>query len=306
MQGVRSVVAVLVFLAVFIGALLFGALSAYPVFTLLSWFTEAEFHRVISRTCLSSGLLFSFLYLRYYGLLSFRGLALKADRRGWRIQFFIGLLAGALVLGLLVSILLLLGIYHLDPRVDTSINTMLVVLAKALLAGLLVGLIEELIFRGALFSGLKKNVNAMTAVILTSLVYALVHFLKFRALPENTEIHWLTGIEMFPAALFRFRYWPTLDASITLFILGILLATIRLRSGSILPCIGMHAGIVIVLKVFFYLANYTVDNDFAYLVNEYDPQFGILASVLLALTLAVYVGLSGTKRSNNVVEQSAN
>lgn len=287
--------AVLVFLSVFIAALVFGAISAYPVYALLSWFSEAEFHRVISRTTLVSGLLFSLLYLRYCGLFSLQGIGWRAPGRSKSVLFFQGLLGGVLILLLMVSSLVLLDIYKFDPAVDTSLAALLKVTIKGLLAGLLVGLIEELIFRGALFSGLHRQSNLLVAMLLTSLLYALVHFIKFRALPAGLEPGWLTGLEVFPAALFRFKYWPTLDASITLFILGLFLATVRVRSQSIIPCIGMHAGIVLVLKVFFYLANYEKGSNYDYLVNSYDHQFGYLGSAILLFFLLLYYFLTNSK-----------
>ena len=295
--------AVLVFLLVFAAALLFGALSAYPVFALLSLVTDAEFHRVISRTTLISGLVFSLLYLRYNQLLSLQGIAWRDGRSSKGRLFLNGFLAGFLIMLAIVSCFVLLGIYHFDPAVDTTLSALAEITIKGLLAGLLVGLVEEVIFRGALLGGLEKQTNVMVAVILTSLFYALVHFIKFRALPEGMEPGWLTGIEVFPAALFRFKFWPTLDACITLFILGLFLAIVRVRSKSILPCIGMHAAIVLVMKVFFYLANYTKENNYAFLVNAYDHQFGYLSSGMLLLFLALYYFIDEKRQIKNGTQQ---
>ena len=295
--------AVLVFLLVFATALLFGAVFAYPVYSLLSLFLDPEFHRVISRTMLLSGLLFSLLYLRYTGTLSLEGIAWREGRSTKGILFLQGYLAGFLIMLLLVSSFIFLGIYHFDPAVDTTLAALVKITIKGLLAGLVVGLVEEVIFRGALLGGLQKQTNVVVAVLMTSLFYALVHFLKFRALPAGFEPGWFTGIEIFPAALFRFKFWPTLDACITLFILGLFLAIVRVRSDSILPCIGMHAAIVLVMKVFFYLANYTKENDYAYLVNAYDHQFGYLSSGMLLLFLVLYYFIDEKRRINNGNQQ---
>ncbi len=280
--------AVLVFLLVFATALLFGAILAYPVYSLLSLFSDPEFHRVISRTTLLSGLIFSLLYLRYAGALSLEGIAWRDSRNTRGILFLQGYLAGFLIMLLLVSSFIFLGIYHFDPSADTTVSALVKITIKGILAGLVVGLVEEVIFRGALLGGLQKQTNVVIAVVMTSLFYALVHFIKFRALPEGFEPGWFTGIEIFPAALFRYKFWPTLDACITLFILGIFFAMVRIRSASILPCIGMHAAIVLVMKVFFYLANYTEENNYAFLVNAYDHQFGYLSSGMLLLFLVLY------------------
>ncbi len=269
-----------------------GAILAYPVYTGLSLFSETTFHKVISRTTLLSGLLCSILYLRYCGLLSADGLAWRRGRHSKKVMFVSGFFAGMLIIVVLDSCLILLGIYQFDAGVDTSVMKLAQVGVKALLSGMLVGLIEEIIFRGALFGGLSKKANATIALFVTSLVYAATHFLKYRAVPADVEIGWFTGVEIFPAALFRFSNPVTIDSFITLFILGALFALIRIRSGSILSCIGLHAGIVATLKYFNYLTNYASGAQYDFLVNRYDHQFGYLASGLLLFAMLVYYLIS--------------
>jgi len=278
----------LIFISVLVGALLFGAILAYPVYAALSHFNELSFHKIISRTTLISGLVCSILYLHFCGLLSKDGLAWRNGRHSKKRLFLVSFASGALIMILLDGVLLMLGIYQFDASVDQGALMLVRVAVKALLAGVLVGLVEEIIFRGALFGGLNKQANVTVAVVVTSLVYAAVHFLKYRAVPADVEIGWLTGIEIFPAALFRFSNPVTIDSFITLFILGCLFAFIRIRSNSIIPCIGLHAGIVVMLKFFNYLTNYESGSPYDYLVNKYDHQFGYLASGLLLLAMLVY------------------
>ena len=247
---------------------------------------------MISRTTLFSGLVLSILYLRFNGLLSLRGLGWQSGVRSKKQIFLRGFVLGVLIILLLDALLLLLGIYQFDSAVDTSLKKLVFVIVKALVAGLLVGLIEETIFRGALFGGLRKQTNASVALVATSVLYAAVHFLKYRAVPADVEIGWLTGIEIFPAALFRFSNPVTIDSFLTLLILGFLFAFIRIRSNSIIPCIGLHAGIVASLKVLNYLTNYSGGTEFDYLVNKIDHQFGYLASGLLLLCMLGYYLLS--------------
>jgi CAAX protease family protein len=282
----------LVFISVLIGALLFGAIVAYPVYAGLAFFNEMPFHKVISRTTVLSGLLFSILYLHYCGLLSKDGLAWKSSLYTKKRMFATGFACGVLILLLLDSSLLLLGIYQFDPDVDWRAMALVWVTVKALLAGVLVGLVEEVIFRGALFGGLNKQTNATVALFVTSLVYAAVHFLKYRAVAADVEIGWFTGVEIFPAALFRFSNPVTIDSFITLFILGVLFALIRIRSKSIIPCIGLHAGIVVTLKIFNYLTNYASGTQYDFLVNKYDHQFGYFASGLLLIATLAYFLIS--------------
>jgi hypothetical protein len=69
--------------------------------------------------------------------------------------------------------------------------------------------VEELIFRGVIFSGFKKNFRPIWAVILSALLFALFHLNP-----------WQLG--------------PT-------FLLGLLLGFVRLRTGSLLAAIFTHA-----------------------------------------------------------------
>ncbi len=296
-SGLRTAI---IFISVLVGALLVGAIAAYPVYAWLARFNEMEFHRVISRTTLLSGLLFSILYLRFCGLLSADGLAWRGGRQTKKRMFATAFVSGVVILFLLDGCMLMLGIYQFDANVDISVMALTRVTLKALLAGMLVGLVEETIFRGALFGGLNKQTNATLALIVTSVVYAAVHFLKYRAVPADVEIGWLTGVEIFPAALFRFSNPVTIDSFITLFILGALLALIRIRSNSIIPCIGLHAGIVATLKVFNYLTNYASGTEYDFLVNKYDHQFGYFASGLLLLATLIYYLVSEKMRSRDV------
>ena len=247
-----------------------------------------EFHRVISRTTSLSGLIFSLLYVKYYGLLSSSGLAWRATHHSKRVTFLQYMLAGALIVLVMDLLLLSLGIYNFDAKANTSLLSMATVVAKALLTGALVGLVEETIFRGALFAGLNKQSNRLIAMMVTSLLYSAVHFLKYRAVPEEIAIGWLTGVQIFPAALFRFSNPVTIDSFITLFILGLLFAMVRIRSNSLISCIGLHAGIVATLKIFNYLTNYQGGSQYDYLVNKIDHQFGYLASAILLVAMLIY------------------
>ena len=110
----------LIFIFVLIAALLFGAIAAYPVYTGLAFVNEMSFHRVISRTTLLSGLLFSILYLQYCGLLTRDGLAWRGGKHTKKTVFATGLFSGILIILLLDICLMSLDIYQFDANVDRS------------------------------------------------------------------------------------------------------------------------------------------------------------------------------------------
>ena len=287
MSALPAMRALSVFSIVFISAILFGAVLAFPIYAVFSEFTEIPFRKIVSRTTLLSGLLFSLCYFYYACGPSFRGLGISFDNA--HIRLFQGLAAGVAIMAIIESNLLILGIHNLDEERFFSLGAMSLLLFKGLLTGLLVGLVEELIFRGALLGGLSRHTNKVIALVTVSLVYAAVHYLKFRDLPADTVVNWYTGVTMLPAALFQFADPARYDAMLTLFFLGLLLGLVRLLTGSLLACIGIHAGLITGEKVIQSVTAFAPHNPYAHLVNRYDPFVGDLASVwLLVLCVSFY------------------
>ena len=277
----RTIRALFVLSVVFISAILFGAVLAFPVYEIISEFTEIPFRKIVSRTTLFSGLLFSLLYFYCIHGLSLQQLGIRFHKP--HIRLFQGLTAGLVIIVIIESSLLFLGIHDLENERIFSLDTLSVLLFKGLLTGLIVGIVEELMFRGALLGGLNHQTNKTVALVTVSLIYAAVHYLKFRDLPADTVITWYTGVAMLPPALFQFADPARYDAMITLFFLGLLLGLVRLLTGNLLLCIGIHAGLVTGERVIQHVADFVPHNPHAHLVNRYDPFMGDLASVWLLL-----------------------
>lgn len=273
--------ALLVFSAAFISAILFGALLAFPVYEIFSSFGEVPFRKIVSRTTLLSGLLFSLLYFAHYNGLSLHRLGIRSHRA--HIRLIQGLAAGFIIVAIIEANLLALDIHDLNAERLLSLERLSLLLLGGLLTGLLVGIVEELIFRGALLGGLSRQTNTALALVVVSLVYAAVHYLKFRDLPVDAAIHWYTGLTMLPAALFQFADPARYDAMLTLFFLGLLLGLVRLLTGNLILCIGIHAGLVAGEKFVQHVTDFMPYSPYAHLVNRYDPFSGDLASVWLLL-----------------------
>lgn len=261
---------------------------AYPAHLVFAPFTDTPFHKVISKTTLLSGLVFSLLYLRAYNFLSWQSLGWHDKNKQFRQHLTFGLIAGFVVLVLITSNKLLLGLYEFDSEAELHFQAIFIAVLKAIITGTLVSLIEETIFRGALFSGLSKQNNVWVALFLTSALYAAVHFLKFRALPEGTDIGWLTGVHMIPIALFRFSDPVIIDSFLTIFLLGILFGMMRMQTGNIIQCLGFHIGIVATLRLVYYFTDYVRGSEWDYLVNRYEHQFGYITSAYLLIAIVLY------------------
>lgn len=86
-------------------------------------------------------------------------------------------------------------------------------LATAFAASITAPLIEEIVFRGVLYSPLRRLAGATAAVVFVVLLFALIH------VPQ---------------------YWPSYGVIGTILLLSIVLTTIRARTGNLLPCFVVH------------------------------------------------------------------
>ncbi len=117
--------------------------------------------------------------------------------------------------------------------------------AGALATALVVGFLEEAIFRGMVFRMFYTALPPASAVVLSALVFAAVHF-KGVSFDAGAELHWWTGFavawESFLAVVYTFDFFPFLN----LFLAGVALNLLFLRTGGLMACVGLHAGWVVV------------------------------------------------------------
>ena len=281
----RTVVSFFILVSLVIVA---SPLLTYPVYLILQYFIDLLFHKLVGHVTLLCGLIFSGIYLKYHQLYSRQAFGYGLSINLFFKELLRGLVAGVFIMAFIKLILILSGVHQIRPNLDYFWSNLLLIFFKALLAGLAVGFIEESIFRGALFSSLYKKTNAFIAISLTSFVYAAIHFLKYRELPEGSEITWLTGMEMLPDAFFKLSYPNIIDHFLTLLVLGVLLAMVRLHKGNIAMCIGIHAGIVMALKISGRFSQYVPDSQFDFLVNWVDHTLGYLSFFLLLVLAIIY------------------
>jgi membrane protease YdiL (CAAX protease family) len=86
-------------------------------------------------------------------------------------------------------------------------------IAVAVLATLSAPIVEEVIYRGVLFSALRSRTGVATAVVLVTMLFAGVHFLQYSGA------------------------WVTISG---LIFLSLILTLVRARTGSILPSVTIH------------------------------------------------------------------
>jgi len=253
MHPLRSVTAYFGF--VFVGGALLApilhhwaqiAASWNPWFTRLS---EYPFHRFVNRSLLIAALAGLWPFLKSLNI-RWRELGLSARRTEWQ-KFAAGLLIGLVSLALVATIALLVGVRTL--RIDHSATEFVAFVGKAVSAAVVVALLEELLFRGVLFSAIRKAHGWIVALILSSSLFALLHFFE-RKVPETQTIEWFSGFVTLAQMLRGFVDLNQLvPGFVNLFVVGALLAFAYQRTGSLSFSIGLHAGWIFWVKSYSFL-----------------------------------------------------
>lgn len=205
-------------------------------------------------------------------------------------QFFKQLTQG-FALGLLTllpvfAIEFALGINIIDQTKDWTLSYTLKKFAASLALALIISLIEEPIFRGILFAGLKKKINVTAAILISSSYYAALHFLN-----SHSEIPYqqLTVFSGFPLMLEAFANLlnPAIQSAFfALLMVGIFLSLLRTHVKTSLGlCIGCHTSWVWQIKMSKSLFNTDSKSDYLYLVSSYDGVIGPLVTGWLMLTV---------------------
>jgi membrane protease YdiL (CAAX protease family) len=209
----------------------------------------------------------------------------------------VGWVAGALLMIPLVAALLGLDIREVKANFDGAWAGLII---GGVLSGLAVAFIEETFFRGVLFTAVRRTSSVAAAVIAPSLLYAALHFLGGRLRVPADEVSWQHGFLVL-ARLFE-RYANPLefiDSFLALLMLGILLALIRVRTGAIAACIGLHAAGVCTIAVLRKATAVDVTSEHAAWVGSYDGVIGWGALIWFVVIALVYMWLSQKRAASS-------
>lgn len=129
---------------------------------------------------------------------------------GFRWWHYLGILIG---FGL-VSV----GVSELSPEQDNDLLKILrssreAVYIIAFIATFTAPFVEEVVYRGVLYSAFQRSIGVPGAFLLTTFLFTLVH------VPQ---------------------YWPSYSTIFLLTLLSLILTTIRVRTNNLLPCIIFH------------------------------------------------------------------
>jgi membrane protease YdiL (CAAX protease family) len=119
-------------------------------------------------------------------------------------------------------------------------------LAATLTAGMVAAL-EEILFRGALFGSFRRGMPWIGALVVSSMIYAIVHFMQSAKFPG--PVTWHSGLELLPQMLAGFGDWRAIiPGFFNLTLAGALLAYAYQRTGNLWFSIGLHGGWIFWLK----------------------------------------------------------
>lgn len=264
-----------------ISAILSAGIS-YPLYRLFGDGDISFFRSLVSR--IGQGLLL-------LGLIPIsRWLALEKTEFGLQKEalrgLFRGFLLGVFTLSLHGLLLLYFGARTLHIP-DMGLIHLAAASLSAMGAGFGVALLEETLFRGALMAILIRMAGPRTAILISAVDYAALHFIGTYWTTDPSQVGWDTG---FRIALDGFSHLPSADPGsfLALFMAGLLLGSVRLFfRGGLFYSIGLHAGWVFVIKLFKPVTLLQPLSPWIFLIGTYDQVIGYLSCIWVFFILTL-------------------
>ncbi len=277
----------LLFLVLLAAALIVASALTYPAWLLVATISVEPVHRVMNRLAMLFALIGLIYLTRRLGLSDRQSMGYGMPRARFLRQLAIGWVAGAALMLPLILFLFGLDIREVKAGFEGAWTP---IILGGIASGLAVALIEETFFRGVLYSAVRRTSGVLAAVVAPSALYAALHFLGGKLRVPANEVTWSHGFIVL-SRLFE-RYTQPLafvDSFFALFMLGILLALVRLRTGAIAACIGLHAAGVCVIAVLRKTTIVDATAEHVEWVGTYDGVIGWAALIWFAAIVAVYI-----------------
>jgi len=203
-----------------------------------------SFQKYFNRSLLLSAIALLWPVARWLGVSGKANPTLEPDRY-WKEHLFQGVFLGAGVMALLSVLYLKMGFYVLKSPVSPKI------LGVAIASAVSVGLLEEWLFRGVIAGLFLRSLPTRAALVWTSGIFAVVHFLKPNPAISMPEVSAWTGFTLVPHMFHQFTQPLLLLAGFTtLFVFGWVLGVAALRTRALWMSIGIHAGLVFIKAIF--------------------------------------------------------
>lgn len=236
-------------LVVFLG----GALLAPWLYWLVQHFAHtfpnlanAPFHRYVNRALLGLALLGLWPLAKSLRMTSLRDLGLVSPSGQWK-RLGAGFLLGFLSLAVVAAFAFALHARQLNPKLSG------VRLGERLFSAagtaVIIAILEEILFRGALFGAFRKVLHWVFALAVTSMIYAILHFLESPKDPGT--VNWLSGLQLLPPMFANFANWQiVIPGFLNLTLAGVLLGWAYQRTGNLYFSVGLHSAWIFWVKAY--------------------------------------------------------
>jgi membrane protease YdiL (CAAX protease family) len=276
----------------FFGLILVGlaatAVFTYPAWVLLHPHFDFPFHRIGERIGMLALLAAFLLVARRLRLADRTSLGYGVAPRAFLREMAIGLILGVVTMLAVVGIMTALGLLDWTSAGGFDAAALSGLVLKRLSSGLAVAFIEETFLRGAMLTAIERESGARTAVLLTAVVYAASHFFASVRIPAEQVSVW-SGLDLLAGTLHSFVHpLGIADAFLCLLAVGVVLGIIRVSTGNIAACIGLHAGWVWVMLVAHELSAPLRAAPLSFLLSRFD---GFVGWLVLVWTILLGAGL---------------
>jgi membrane protease YdiL (CAAX protease family) len=276
----------------FLGMIVVGfaaiAVLTYPAWVFLHPYFSFPFHRLGERIGMIVLLIVFLLLAPRLEVRDRASLGYGVSPATFRREMLLGLMIGVVTMLVVVGLMTALGLLDWAPAAAFGAAAIGKLLGTRLLSGLAVAFIEETFLRGAMLSAIQRESGPTAAVLLTAVVYAASHFFaSFHIPPEQVSV-W-SGLDLLGGTLHLLAQpLEIADAFLCLFAVGVVLGVLRVTTGNIAACIGLHAGWVWVMLVEHEMSRPVRTATLGFLLSRFDGFVGWLVlawTILLGLVL---------------------
>ncbi len=277
------------FFGLMVAALASIAVLTYPAWWLLHPHFDFPFHRIGERIGMLALAIGFFMVARRAGLWDKRSLGYGLRRPLFVRELLVALVLGIVTMTIVVGIMTALGLLDWTEASSVTGGKLGKIIVSRLLSGLAVGLIEESFLRGAMFTAIARESGTRSAILLTSVIYSATHFFASYHIQPDQVTPW-SGVALLGGTLHLFADPLRIaDAFLCLFAVGVVLASIRAKTGNIAACWGLHAGWVWVILVAHDLTRPVRDQPLSFLLSQFD---GFIGWLVLAWTVVLGFALN--------------
>jgi len=271
------------FIIFLIACLFFTAVIYYPVYQLLSHFFDVRPDRVFYRTAMILAIVTASPFFKYFQLYGKENIGINLPKNAFIAEITKGILIGIFIMSIIINLLIQFGTLEWD-LIEINATSLLKTIFIALIAGSLIGFIEEIFFRGALQTGMRRSRSLLISATAISLFYAAVHFIRPPSIPTGQPVDWFTGFQLLSGLGYKYAHFPDfVDSFLALFSAGFFLSLVREFRNNIAISIGVHIGWILIIRLTKLSTDTNSTSDYAWLVGDYDHITGWLALLVISI-----------------------